>query len=364
MPDNPTSPTDPIRPASSTNSPTGPSSPAAGTVSTPSAPGARRTRDALHKGLGIAYRVLWLTLAALIVAGQLYAPLSQGLFPLLWLAQGVATVCVLGLLRLTRPERGAPVLPDPVEVDPPVTGRWTAFNSPADKVPSHGTHAYAQTYAIDVVADPEPRRVAGRPTGPVRPPFAWFWPLVRRPEAHPAHGAPLLAVADATVVRVSDGQRDHLTRSSPPMLGYLLLIEGAVRSVAGSRRVLGNHLVLDLGDGVHALYCHLLRGSPTVREGDRVRSGQTLAACGNSGNSTEPHLHFQLMDGPDPDTARGLPFRWRGVGLPANGESFTVPDGAVPDGAVPDGAVPDERVPGEPVPDGVPAPEESVPGGK
>lgn len=44
--------------------------------------------------------------------------------------------------------------------------------------------------------------------------------------------------------------------------------------------------------------------------------------AGRPGNSTEPHLHFQLLDGPDPDTARGLPVRRRGIGVPANGEVF------------------------------------------
>ncbi|CAL9507852.1 hypothetical protein GCM10010266_64400 [Streptomyces griseomycini] len=58
------------------------------------------------------------------------------------------------------------------------------------------------------------------------------------------------------------------------------------------------------------------------------RAGQVIARVGDSGNPTEPHLHFQLVDGPDPDTARGVPFTWRGIGVPRNGEVFDVPEPA------------------------------------
>lgn len=215
---------------------------------------------------------------------------------------------------------GAPDNPqvsrDPVEVAPPVTGRWLALNSPADRTPSHGTHAYGQTFAIDLVAEPEPG---------ARPGFSLLWPPARRPSAYPAFGAPLLAAADGTVVSASDSQRDHLSRTSLPALAYLMLFEASVRETVGVRRLLGNHVVLDLGDGTYALYAHLRRGSLAVRPGERVRAGQLLARCGNSGNSTEPHVHFQLMDGPDPDTARGIPFHWPGLGVPRNGEAFETP---------------------------------------
>lgn len=203
----------------------------------------------------------------------------------------------------------------PIAVAPPVTGRWTARNSPADRTPSHGTHAYGQTFAIDIVAEPEPG---------ARPSFRWLWPLARRNQDFPAFGAPLLAVADATVVRATDRHRDHLSRTSLPALLYLMLVEASVREISGVGRILGNHLVLDLGDGTYAAYAHVQRGSLAVREGDQVRAGQLLARCGNSGNSTEPHLHFQLMDGPDPDIARGVPFEWHGIGVPRNDEVFDV----------------------------------------
>ncbi|MGD3105566.1 M23 family metallopeptidase [Streptomyces sp. YGL11-2] len=200
-----------------------------------------------------------------------------------------------------------------VTVAAPVAGRWTALNSPADKVPSHGTRDYGQEYAIDIVVAPG----AGSRSGPD------WWPPARPAAAFPAFGAPLFAVADATVVRVEDGQRDHLSRTSWLALGYFFLVESVVRSLGGARRVIGNHVVLDLGDGTHALYAHVRRGSAAVRPGDRVRTGQPLGECGNSGNSTEPHLHFQLMNGADPDTADGVPFIWRGIGVPRNGETFT-----------------------------------------
>ncbi|SCF81297.1 Peptidase family M23 [Streptomyces sp. Ncost-T6T-2b] len=131
-------------------------------------------------------------------------------------------------------------------------------------------------------------------------------------------------MADATVVTASDGQRDHLSRNSLLGLVYLMLVEGNVRSIIGAHRVIGNHVILDLGDGTYAVYAHARRGSLRVKAGDTVRAGQQIARCGNSGNSSEPHLHVHLMDSPDLDDARGVPFTWRGIGVPANGETFTV----------------------------------------
>lgn len=235
----------------------------------------------------------------------------------------VVLAVVLG--RVARRHRTQVELPAPVETAPPVTGRWSAVNSPADKVPSHGTHYLGQTYAIDIVADPEEGAGAG-----VRPAFAWLWPIARGNRAFPAFGAPLLAVADATVVHAEDGQRDHLSRNSLLAYVYLFVIEGVGRTVGGARRIVGNHIVLDLGGGTYAMYAHVQRGSLAVRAGDKVQAGEVMARCGNSGNSTEPHVHFQLMDGPDLDTARGVPFRWRGIGVPAGGETFTVGEEAVP----------------------------------
>lgn len=253
----------------------------------------------------------------------------QGLGPL-WYT-GVALI-LAGLIgrwlttRAQRPPRGTE--PGPVAVGLPLTGRWTALNGPATKVPSH-THALAQTYAVDLVARPAPDPV-------------WLWPIARRPHDYPAFGAPLLAPADGIVVAVSDGQRDHLTRTSLPGVLYLLL-EGFVRSLGRPRHLLGNHVILDLGDGVHAVFAHVRRGSLRVAVGDRVVAGQQLGECGNSGNSSEPHLHFQLMDGADIATAHGLRFSWHYQdddgreqhGVPVDGSALAPAETAAHDGRTP-----------------------------
>ncbi|MFE7778267.1 M23 family metallopeptidase [Streptomyces sp. NPDC057445] len=272
----------------------------------------------VHRSAVLLHRALWLVfITQAILSPFVDLPYDYWLG---WLP-GLAAIALGFRLRAIEERRVRAGAPAPVETEPPVTGRWSAQNSPADRVPSHGTHSRGQTYAIDIVAESDERP---------RPPFSPLWPIARRNGAFPAFGAELRAVADATVVHACDHRRDHLSRTSWPGLIYMLIVEGVVRGVAGRGQIFGNHLVLDLGDGTYAAYAHVQRGSLQVREGDRVYAGQAVARCGNSGNSSEPHVHFQLMDGPDLDRARGIPFTWRGIGVPKNGETFTA-DPAVPE---------------------------------
>ena len=199
---------------------------------------------------------------------------------------------------------------EPVPVRPPVTGRWQAFNSPASRVPSHGVQAYGQAYAIDLSFDPP---------GGSRPGLS-LWPLARRPADFPGFGQPVLAPADGVVIRAHDAERDHWSRTSPLGLVYLFTVE-LLREFFGPSRILGNHVVIDLGDGAYALLAHLRRRSVRVAAGQRVTVGQQIAECGNSGNSAWPHLHFQLMDHPSVLLAAGLPFCFR----PADGPPAALP---------------------------------------
>jgi hypothetical protein len=213
------------------------------------------------------------------------------------------------------------LVPGPARrVHSPVRGRWQALNSPATKVPSHGTRAYGQAYAIDLVHEPADGD---------RPVFA-SGAAMRPNDDYPAFGQPVLAMVDGVVVTASDGLRDHRARSSWLGFAYLTL-EGAVRELGGPRFIVGNHVVIRSDDGAFALVAHLRRGSVRVRPGDRVRAGEQVAECGNSGNSSEPHVHAQLMDRPSPWTGQGLPMEFRDVaieghaasdGVPADGETM------------------------------------------
>ncbi len=99
------------------------------------------------------------------------------------------------------------------------------------------------------------------------------------------YGAEAVAVSDATVHLVKDEIPEnvpHMTERAVPM---------------GWDTVSGNFVLLDLGSGRFAFYGHLQPGSIRVKAGERVKAGQVLGRVGNSGNSTEPHLHFHVSDG-------------------------------------------------------------------
>lgn len=189
---------------------------------------------------------------------------------------------------------------DPVELALPFRGRWLARNSPARRVPSHGTDLMGGRYAIDFVAVDERRRTAR-----TRDLGTFFG--TEPPGRFIGYGQPILAPVDGTVVAVHDGEPDHEARRSQlSLVGYLLGQAGRLRR--GPAALAGNHVILALPDrSAFVVLAHLRAGTVRVAVGDPVRTGTALAECGNSGNSTQPHVHVQVMDRPDPVTARGVP---------------------------------------------------------
>ncbi len=190
----------------------------------------------------------------------------------------------------------------------PFTGRWLVQNSPADRVPSHGTRAFATSYAIDFVPVTDSGRSAPFTLGSlVRP---------EPPDRFPGFGRPILAPLDGAVLAVHDDAPDHAAYRGLPSLGYALTQQR--RATMGWTALAGNHVLLER-DGTVVALCHLRQGSIQVRRGQQVRVGEVIAGCGNSGNSTEPHLHIQAIDRPDIAHAQAVPLTFHGA-LPGNGE--------------------------------------------
>jgi len=196
----------------------------------------------------------------------------------------------------------------PLDLAYPFAGRWLVRNSPADRVPSHGTTRFASSYAIDFV----PVGAAGR-TAPVT-----VASLVRPepPERFPGYGRPVLAPVEGLVLAAHDTEPDHPAYRGLPSIGYALTQHR--RAAAGWAALAGNHVLIAVTGAVVAL-CHLQHGSIEVRPGQRVRVGEVLGRCGNSGNSTKPHVHVQAVDGPVIEHAHAVPLRFAGS-VPRNGE--------------------------------------------
>ncbi|MHA7264635.1 M23 family metallopeptidase [Arthrobacter sp. TMN-37] len=186
----------------------------------------------------------------------------------------------------------------------PFEGRWLARNSPARRVPSHGTDLLGGRYAIDFIGVDSRHRSADR--------LDWRSLLASEPpDRFFAWGRPVLAPGDGVVVGVHDGEPDHAARRS-----QLALLPYALGQPARLRRgvpaVAGNSVVIALRHwGAYAAVAHLRAGSIEVAVGDEVVTGQRIGGCGNSGNSTQPHVHLQVMDHPDAAIARGVPLAFR-----------------------------------------------------
>ncbi|MEJ5928844.1 M23 family metallopeptidase [Corynebacterium sp. H128] len=256
--------------------------------------------------------------------------LASLLFPISWWL-----VFFPLILAIVTPSPRADRQP-PRTIRPPVIGRWITGNSPANKVPSHGVRTLGQAFAIDILQSPNsPER-----TSP-------GWALRQAPpEDYACFGQPVLASSSGTVVAKLDKMHDHRARNTWPGLIFMMSIEAFVRGLASPRFTLGNHVIIDHGDGAFSLYAHLKHGSVSITTGQQVQAGDFLGQVGNTGNSSEPHLHFQLMDRANPTMAAGLPFRWAHIttdpepdpywtpkkpaleqvaGLPATGQVFHCP---------------------------------------
>lgn len=182
------------------------------------------------------------------------------------------------------------------ELESPVRGEWMVFHGGRSGLVNHHWWIPGQAHALDLDASVD---------GPPPPERA------QDLAAYPAFRQPLYAPVSGLVVAAVDSFPDNAIGQTD------------------AQNLAGNHLVLEAAPDRYVLMAHLLQGSLRVRPGNRVRAGELVARCGNSGNTSEPHLHLQVQNLPDfgnprlrtyPIVFRGLEHRRGGRLLPPGTE--------------------------------------------
>jgi murein DD-endopeptidase MepM/ murein hydrolase activator NlpD len=177
----------------------------------------------------------------------------------------------------------------PIVVSPPLHGsRWIDGDSCCEQIGGHrwarnpvnGRALTGEGFAADLIQLRKDGRVYSGP--------------VNQLSSYAYYGANVSAAAPGKVVEVVRDMPDEVPGATPTNI--------TVATAAG------NHVIVQMAGKRYAMYAHLVPNSVTVQVGDSVETGQPLGKLGNSGSTSAPHLHFQVMDAPSPLDAHGLPF--------------------------------------------------------
>ena len=156
----------------------------------------------------------------------------------------------------------------------PIKGAWHVYWGGREIADNYHAVDLGQRFAIDLVVMRDRQPHSGNPTAL---------------ESHYCWNQPILAPADGIVVHAVDSLPDQPIGSTDP------------------GNPAGNHVVIDFGNEEYGFLAHMRQGSLRVSKGDRVKAGMQIGQCGNSGNTSEPHLHFHLQTSPQLDRGDGLP---------------------------------------------------------
>lgn len=161
----------------------------------------------------------------------------------------------------------------------PFTGEWWVFWGGRTIPENYHAFTIDQRFAYDIVI----RKGASSHTGTGTDNTDYY-----------CFGQPILAPAAGVVVEAEDGIDDNKP------------------GVMNQTQAMGNHVILDHGNGEFSFLAHFRKGTIKVRDGEKVVAAQELGSCGNSGNSSEPHLHYHLQTTAVFRQGEGLPAQFHG----------------------------------------------------
>ncbi len=161
----------------------------------------------------------------------------------------------------------------------PFKEQWTVVNG--GRVHKDGAHHFlsrSERYAFDAYIEKKGKSFSGNG---------------KKNEDYYCFGVPLFAPSDGKVVHVVNNIKDN----EPGQLN--------------SEQAGGNHVIIDHLNGEFSYIAHFKKNSIVVKVGDNLTKGQVIGRTGNSGNSTEPHLHYHLQNQSDENDAISLPAQFK-----------------------------------------------------
>ena len=193
-----------------------------------------------------------------------------------------------------------------VEYSFPLEGAWLMTGLPENGVLDHHRVGIPNEFGVDfrrVGPNGELYKGEGKEAGDY---YGW--------------GEKVLAAADGVVAAVNDGavqkwSRFHPLEGESPAEFEKRFFKEFGEAMKGNiiDSIGGNSILIKHAEGEYSVYFHLMENSVRVKVGDRVKRGQPIAAVGNTGDSFEVHLHFQVVDSPDFWRCRSLPFAFDNI---------------------------------------------------
>ncbi|MFT3682114.1 MAG: M23 family metallopeptidase [Ferruginibacter sp.] len=183
----------------------------------------------------------------------------------------------------------------------PVKGTWYAGAAPAPN--AHHRWGFMEEFAYDFIMIGDSNRT-----------YKSNYTVL---ENYYCYGQPVYATEAGEVVAVLDAVPDAaIYPKDLPQEEYMNFIrerQGKLLKAYGIPGLQGNHIIIKHNGNEYSFFAHLKPGSLKVNKGDKVSRGQLIAAVGNSGNSTEPHLHFQINENADAFNSRTVPVRFKNI---------------------------------------------------
>ncbi len=173
----------------------------------------------------------------------------------------------------------------------PFKGDWFVFWGGNNALINYHYEYESQRYAYDFIQRKDGHSYSGDPL---------------KNESYYAFGQPLYAPADGKVVSVVSNIADNepVGKMNPDVPA-------------------GNEVVIAHSNGEYSVIGHMKKGSALVKVGDMVKTGDKLGLVGNSGNSSEAHLHYQVSDGADLFKSKAIQIKWNDGSEPVQGETIT-----------------------------------------